>query len=180
MDTLKQGTERQRMMPMATAIIVLGLFVGVSKGDAPAAPGDFELWGVATGARSLEVVAFVPQVTNGDLDLCYGTLRGPDTEKNFTCDDHGGRSSTITLKGLKPLTEYNCTVTFANLLDGQELATTKSILITTQGEPVEPGPDIGSNRTYTGTGVAFVSTPAMPVLCAAFLSTAWQITSKLK
>ncbi|KAK8758127.1 hypothetical protein V5799_004241 [Amblyomma americanum] len=171
MDTMKQRTARRRGMPTAAAIVFVALFVGASKGDAPAAPGDFELWGVATGARSVEVVAFAPQETNGALDLCYGTLWGPDTEKNFTCDDHGGKSSTITIKGLQPLTEYNSTVTFANLLYGQELATTKSILITTQGEPVEPGHDIGPNRTYTGAGVAFVSTPAVPALCAAFLLT---------
>nr|DAA34720.1 TPA_inf: hypothetical secreted protein 669 [Amblyomma variegatum] len=157
MDTLNPGIGRPEGFSLKFIMIVLALHLGGCKGDAPAAPGDFELWGVATGDRSVEVVVFVPAVTNGALDLCYGTLWGPGVEKNFTCDDHGGKSSTITIKGLQPLTEYNATVTFANLLDGQELATRKSILITTQGVPVEPGHDIGPNRTLTGAGVAFVS-----------------------
>lgn len=153
-------------------VTVLLLMASVSKVDAQSAPGDFELWGTATGPRSLEVVALAPEHKNGPLDMCYGTLSGPINERNFTCDDHGGKSSTQTFKGLHPDTEYNCTVTFANRLpDGKVAATTKSILLRTQAElPVpDPSPATGSSRAETAAGMVFLPTPMMVILSTSSL-----------
>lgn len=162
----------ERQWSARGVVTVLLLIAAISKVDAQSAPGDFELWGTATGPRSLEVVAFAPEHKNGLLDMCYGTLSGPLNERNFTCDDHGGKSSTQTFKGLLPDTEYNCTVTFANRLpDGEVAATTKSILLRTQAElPVpDPSPAMGSNRTETDAGTVFPPTPMMIMLSTSAL-----------
>ncbi|KAH6923714.1 hypothetical protein HPB50_005649 [Hyalomma asiaticum] len=138
MAAFRREAAKQQWTVRLVVMTALAAFAAVAKVDAQSAPGDFELWGVPTSATSLEVVVFVPEQKNGSLDKCFGTLSGPDTERNFTCDDHGGKSSTQTFKHLQPETEYNCTVTFANLLpDGQVAGTTKSISLKTQADPPE-------------------------------------------
>ncbi|XP_037580211.1 uncharacterized protein LOC119463438 [Dermacentor silvarum] len=174
MAAFQRDTPKCRWTARRVIVTALAAFSAISQIQAQAAPGDFELWGTATGAKSVEVVVFVPEKKNGPLDLCYGTLSGPDEERHFSCDDHGGKSSTITLKGLQPETEYNCTVTFANLLDDcdcDEAATTRSILITTQAEPTEPDPSAttGPNPTEAAAAMVSLPTPIGIIFCVSTL-----------
>ncbi|XP_054918496.1 uncharacterized protein [Dermacentor andersoni] len=162
-----RDTAKRRWTAKSVIVTALVAFARTSKIEARAAPGDFNLWGIATGARSVEVVVFVPEEKNGLLDSCYGTLSGPDQERHFSCDDHGGKSSTVTLKGLEPATEYNCTVTFVNELDDcDEAATTKSIVIKTQAEPTEPDPSCTTrpNQAEAAAGMVFLPTPKVVIL----------------
>lgn len=179
MAAFQRDTPKGLWTAQRVIVTALAAFSAISQIKAQAAPGDFELWGTATGARSVEVVVFVPEEKNGPLDLCYGTLSGPDEERHFSCDDHGGKSSTITLKGLQPQTEYNCTVTFANLLDDcdcDEAATTRSILIRTQAEPTEPDPSPTTepNRTEAAAAMVFLPTPIGVIFCASTLLVLWK------
>lgn len=97
-----------------------------------AAPGDFLVETKPTGASSLEVLVFVPQEPNGALDDCYGVLWGPHgVEHHFSCNDHGGRSSTVTLGGLQPSTMYQVEVTFVNIHEGEKMATQKVVSVKT-------------------------------------------------
>ncbi|XP_077494930.1 uncharacterized protein LOC144105699 isoform X2 [Amblyomma americanum] len=145
------------------------------------APGDFELWGTATGPRSVEIVASVPEIKNGALDRCYGTLRGAGIERKFTCDDHGGKSSIITIARLLPGTKYECTVTFANVFDGREMATSKSISVKTPNEPVEQDwsrdkwQPLSHDRPYSAAGVATLPAPAVLILWAATVLALWRL-----
>ncbi|XP_050047520.1 uncharacterized protein [Dermacentor andersoni] len=137
------------------------------------APGDFKIYATATDSRTVEIEVFVPEVKNGALEKCYGTMRGPGSEINFLCNEYGGKSSTITLSSLQPGTEYNCTVTFANLYDGREMATRKSISVRTPEEPVERDwnqetwEPRSHDRPYMAAGVALLPVPAVLFVCAA-------------
>lgn len=96
------------------------------------APGDFVVEAKATGTSSLELLVFAPKEPNGALDDCYGVLFGPSgVEHHFTCNDHGGRSSTVTLGGLQPGTMYQGEVTFVNIHEGRKMATQKAVSIET-------------------------------------------------
>lgn len=145
------------------------------------APGDFGLWGTATGPQSVEIVASVPEIKNGPLDRCYGTLRGAGIERRFTCDDHGGSSSTITIRGLLPGTEYECTVTFANVFDGREMATSKSISVRTPDEPVERDwtsdtwQPVSHDHLYSAAGGGSLPAPAVLLLSAATAVALWRL-----
>ncbi|XP_065300252.1 uncharacterized protein [Dermacentor albipictus] len=177
MAAFRRDTTKRRWAAKSVIVTALVAFARTSKIEARAAPGDFNLWGMATGARSVEVVVFVPEEKNGLLDSCFGTLSGPDQERHFSCDDHGGKSSTVTLKGLEPETEYNCTVTFLNELDDCEEATrTKSIVIKTQAEPTEPDPSSTTrpNRDEAAAGMIFLPTPKVIIFSTSTLVALWQ------
>ncbi|KAL1414222.1 hypothetical protein MTO96_007698 [Rhipicephalus appendiculatus] len=137
------------------------------------APGDFKISATAPTPRSVEVEVTVPEVKNGALDKCYGTIRGRGTEREFTCNDHYDKSTTVTLYEMEPGTEYNITVTFANMYDGREMATRKWTLVETPEEPVErdwnqdtwnpPSHD----RPFVAAGVTGLPAPGALLLCAA-------------
>ncbi|XP_075531961.1 uncharacterized protein LOC142564712 [Dermacentor variabilis] len=177
MAAFRRDTMTRRWTAKSAIVAVLVALARTSNIEPRAAPGDFELWGTATGARSVEVVVFVPEEKNGLLDSCYGTLSGADQERHFSCDDHGGKSSTVTLKGLEPATEYNCTVTFVNELDDcEEAATTKSIVIKTPAEPTEPDPSFTTrpNRDEAAAGMVFLPTPKVIIFSTSALVALWQ------
>ncbi|KAL1414221.1 hypothetical protein MTO96_007697 [Rhipicephalus appendiculatus] len=172
----KQQWTRRGVM---TVLLVLA---AISKVNAQSASGDFKLSGTATGPWSLEVVASVPEHTNGTLDTCTGTLSGPLNELNFTSDNRGVNSSTKTFKGLHAGTEYNCTVTCTIFLaDGGVAGATKSILLTTKSELLVPDPsaETGSNRTETGAGMVFTPTPMMVILSTSALFVAGTLSQLL-
>lgn len=138
------------------------------------APGDFALSATATSPRSVEVEVLEPEVKNGALDMCYGTIRGFESERRFMCNDRDGGSGTITFDQLQPGTEYNVTVTFANMYDGREMATRKWILVTTPDEPIERDwtqdtwKPSSQDRPYVAAGVAIPLAPRVLLLvCAA-------------
>lgn len=145
------------------------------------APGDFTISATAPTPRSVEVEVFVPEVKNGALDKCYGTIRGRGTEREFTCNDRDGKSTTVTLYEMEPETEYNVTVTFANMYDGREMATRKWISVATPYEPIErdwnqdtwnpPSHD----RPYVAAGVTVLPAPGAFLLCAATILTLIQL-----
>ncbi|KAL3250605.1 hypothetical protein MRX96_055448 [Rhipicephalus microplus] len=139
------------------------------------APGDFTISATAPSPRSVQVEVFVPEVKNGALDKCSGTIRSRRTEHEFSCNNHDDKSATITLYELEPGTEYNVTVTFANIYDGREMATRKWTSVTTPYEPIErdwnqdtwnpPSHD----RPYVAAGVTGPCTPGALLLCSAVI-----------
>ncbi|KAH8031536.1 hypothetical protein HPB51_018982 [Rhipicephalus microplus] len=139
------------------------------------APGDFTISATAPSPRSVQVEVFVPEVKNGALDKCSGTIRSRRTEHEFSCNNHDDKSATVTLYELEPGTEYNVTVTFANIYDGREMATRKWTSVTTPYEPIErdwnqdtwnpPSRD----RPYVAAGVAGPCTPEALLLCSAVI-----------
>lgn len=145
------------------------------------APGDFMISATATGPTTVEIEVLAPEVKNGALDKCYGTMRGPGSERNFICNEYGDKSSTITLYGLVPGTEYNCTVTFANIYDGREMATRKSISVRTPYEPVERDwnqdtlEPLSHDRPYMAAGVALLPVPAVLFACVAAFLPLWEL-----
>lgn len=124
-----------------------------------AAPGDFKVQAAATGLTSALIVVFAPDKANGDLDKCYGEIRSPRGDKRaFTCDNHGGRTSTIELDQLELGTQYTGTVTFANVQGNEEAATEKLFTLTTHSGA--PGDfDVEVRVTSSSSAVIVVHVP---------------------
>lgn len=103
------------------------------------APGNFKVSANATSPTSAQIVAFLPQVKNGALEVCYITLRGAEVERTFLCSVEDDMASVTELTDLKPSTEYYLSVTFANMHNGWEMGTRKIISFTTPDVPVDVG-----------------------------------------
>lgn len=91
------------------------------------APGNFQASATATSPTSAKIVAFLPQVKNGALEICYITLHDSEEERTFSCSAPGDVASVTELTDLKPNTLYIASVTFANIHNGREMGTHKTI-----------------------------------------------------
>lgn len=101
------------------------------------APGHFVVRSHAVGPRAVEIEVYAPKTKNGNLDLCYGTVQGVGGQ-DFKCSDNGGKPFKTGIRDLNPDTGYIITVTFANVFDGREMATSASSYVRTKSVHGEP------------------------------------------
>ncbi|XP_077494939.1 uncharacterized protein LOC144105709 [Amblyomma americanum] len=124
------------------------------------APRDFEVSATATGPTSVQIVAFLPrvlfmpQINDGVLERCYITLGGGEPERTFSCGANRGTTSVTLLTGLRPATDYNLSVTFANVHNDWEMGTRRTVSFTTLGVPVNANStqeeNVNSKRNQDG------------------------------
>lgn len=101
------------------------------------APGDFQVRTTNISHTSAKIVAFPPHVKNGALEMCYITIHDLEAERIVSCSANNYVVSVTELTDLKPSTEYNLSVTFANIHNGWEMGTRKTISFTTLGVPAD-------------------------------------------
>ncbi|XP_077492263.1 uncharacterized protein LOC144103416 [Amblyomma americanum] len=91
-----------------------------------AAPGDFRAEATATSNTSVQIVIHVSDVKSCLLDDCSGDCHllyggGSAFRHYFSCNDHDGLTSVVTLDGLESDSSYSCTVTLTNVHKGQNM-----------------------------------------------------------